>query len=416
MKKLIGLVAVILVILVGILGYKVVYKVSPRDFITRDTRVIYANESINNKDFSPILSLIDDKGMRENIESNLKNLKYVSKFYIFSDKEFYELDEKSFTGVLDTGYWYYLILKDLNEYFNLVDDIYVMKSEVKNRYFSNLKGDIYLKPYKGVFILSLGEKNLKDFIAKDGKYLYNKEIEDTLDTERDNLFGTFIYNNSGTDFYGVNLLTNSATMKNGIVVSQGEIILNEKESTIFKSTKEDRELVKYLDRNTLYLSVDDFSKLDRFIFNPFVVGSNVDSRAILAFWKNLLGIDVEEMLKEIDGEIIFNLEDNSFMISLKESAPEIRKVVNMLKDDSSAFYTSIPLEERDGILTIGNREFKKNTKPIILDRGTFIHGDFDLGPIFDMGGIKSSIQGSGRKIKVSTEIPSEDFKRLLNIY
>ena len=40
MKKIIGFIAVVVLILGIFLGYKVVYKASPRDFITKDTRII----------------------------------------------------------------------------------------------------------------------------------------------------------------------------------------------------------------------------------------------------------------------------------------------------------------------------------------------------------------------------------------
>ena len=181
----------------------------------------------------------------------MENLKYISKFYIFSDKEFYDISEKTFTGVVDTGYWYFLILKNLGKYFELKDDIYVLKNEYKEKYLGNVQGDLYLKNYKGLFIFSFGEKNLKDFIAKDGKYLYNKEIEDAIDIKRDNLLGTFIYNNSGTDFYGVNLIINSSTIENNKMISESEIIIDDKESEIFKNSKGNRELIKYLDKNDI---------------------------------------------------------------------------------------------------------------------------------------------------------------------
>ena len=71
MKKIVGVVGVIVVILGVIFGYKIVYKASPRDFITKDTRLIYANEGINNKDFLPVLSLIDDPEMKEKLNSNI---------------------------------------------------------------------------------------------------------------------------------------------------------------------------------------------------------------------------------------------------------------------------------------------------------------------------------------------------------
>ena len=58
MKKLVGLIVFIAIILGGILGYKVVYKASPRDFITKETRIIYENEGINTKNFTQLLSLL----------------------------------------------------------------------------------------------------------------------------------------------------------------------------------------------------------------------------------------------------------------------------------------------------------------------------------------------------------------------
>lgn len=414
MKKIVAVIGVMIVVLLGaIFGYKTLYKVSPRDFITQDTRVIYANEGINSKDFTPVLNLIDDGKLKEEITSNLKNLKYISKFYMLADKEFYQLDERSFVGVVDTGYWYFLALKEIEKYFELDNGIYVMKKDMREKYFPNVDRDIFMKNYRGLFLFSMGEKNLKDFIAKDKKYIYNKEIENTLDINRENLFGTLIYNNSGTDFYGINFLTSSATLKDGKVVSTGEIILDEKEIENLKTTKENRELLKYIDNNTIYIAVDDFSKLDKFIFNPFLMGGNIDGKAVMALWKNLLGIDIDEMLKEIDGEVLIDIERNSFMIKLKEEAPEIRRVMNMLKDKNSAFYSEIAIEERDGTLIIGDGKFKENTKFNSVGKNVFIYGKIDSSKITEFEGIESSIIGEENRVNMRTEIPMEIFKKLL---
>lgn len=416
MKKIIGIIVVIAVVLGGIFGYKVVYKASPRDFITKETRLIYANEGINTKDFTPVLSLINDEEKKEELSSQLKNLKYISKFYIFSDKEFYDLDEKSFTGVIDAGYWYFLILKDIDKYFNSTEDMYVLKKEYKDKYFNNLQPDLFMKNYKGLFIFSFGQKNLKDFIAKDGKYLYNKEIEDNLDIKRDRLLGTFIYNNSGTDFYGTKLLVNSGTIENNEVISEAEIITDEKDSEIFKSTKEKKELVKYLQKNDIYFSVDDFSKMDRIIFNPMVVGANVDSKAILALWKNLLGIDIEEILKEIDGEVLYRVNEQAFMIKIKDEAPEIKRVLAMLNDENSSFYTGYKFEEKDGIVKIGESTFEENLKPFNIEKGTFIYGEIDSPELMGFDGMKIFIHGENQKINMKVSIPVEVFREMIEEY
>lgn len=416
MKKIIGFIAVVVLILGIFLGYKVVYKASPRDFITKDTRIIYANEGINTKNFAPLLSLIEDEEEKKELSSEMENLKYISKFYIFSDKEFYDISEKTFTGVVDTGYWYFLILKNLGKYFELKDDIYVLKNEYKEKYLGNAQGDLYLKNYKGLFIFSFGEKNLKDFIAKDGKYLYNKEIEDAIDIKRDNLLGTFIYNNSGTDFYGVNLIINSSTIENNKMISESEIIIDDKESEIFKNSKGNRELIKYLDKNDIYVSVDDFSKLDRVIFNPLVIGADMDSKAIFSLWKNILGIDIEEILKEIDGEVLYKLDEQSFMVKIKDEAPEIRRVLTMLTNENTSFYLGNKFEEKDGIIRIGESNFEENKNSFNISKDTFIYGEIDSPKVIGFEGIEAKIQGENKKVNMKVTIPVEVLKEITREY
>lgn len=416
MKKIIGFIAVVVLILGIFLGYKVVYKASPRDFITKDTRIIYANEGINTKNFTSLLSLIEDEDEKKELSSEMENLKYISKFYIFSDKEFYDISEKTFTGVVDTGYWYFLILKNLGKYFELKDDIYVLKNEYKEKYLGNVQGDLYLKNYKGLFIFSFGEKNLKDFIAKDGKYLYNKEIEDAIDIKRDNLLGTFIYNNSGTDFYGVNLIINSSTIENNKMISESEIIIDDKESEIFKNSKGNRELIKYLDKNDIYVSVDDFSKLDRVIFYPLVIGADMDSKAIFSLWKNILGIDIEEILKEIDGEVLYKLDEQSFMVKIKDEAPEIRRVLTMLTNENTSFYLGNKFEEKDGIIRIGESNFEENKNSFNISKDTFIYGEIDSPKVMGFEGIEAKIQGENKKVNMKVTIPVEVLKEITREY
>ena len=416
MKKIIGFIAVVVLILGIFLGYKVVYKASPRDFITKDTRIIYANEGINTKNFTPLLSLIEDEDEKKELSSEMENLKYISKFYIFSDKEFYDISEKTFTGVVETGYWYFLILKNLGKYFELKDDIYVLKNEYKEKYLGNVQGDLYLKNYKGLFIFSFGEKNLKDFIAKDGKYLYNKEIEDAIDIKRDNLLGTFIYNNSGTDFYGVNLIINSSTIENNKMISESEIIIDDKESEIFKNSKGNRELIKYLDKNDIYVSVDDFSKLDRVIFYPLVIGADMDSKAIFSLWKNILGIDIEEILKEIDGEVLYKLDEQSFMVKIKDEAPEIRRILTMLTNENTSFYLGNKFEEKDGIIRIGESNFEENKNSFNISKDTFIYGEIDSPKVMGFEGIEAKIQGENKKVNMKVTIPVEVLKEITREY
>lgn len=412
MKKIVGFIAVVVLILGIFLGYKVVYKASPRDFITKETKIIYANEGISSKNFTLLLELFDKEKV-SGLNSEISNLKYISKFYVFSDKEFYAINEKSFTVVVDTGYWYFFLLKNLGRYFELKDDLYVLKREYKDKYLPKLKTDLFMKNYKGLFIFSLGEKNLKDFMVKDKKYLYNKEIEERLDLQRDNLLGTFIYNNTEVDFYGLDYLINSVDIKDGKLISDIELVLDKEKNEIFKNNKNERELLKYFGKNNIYFSVNDFSKLDKLLFNPFVTGVNIDIKSILILWKNLLGIDIEKILKEIDGEVLYRVDENSFMIKIKDEAPEIEKVLKMLGDENSAFYIGRKIEKKDGIVIIGDSKFDERTKVVALSDETFVYGKLESFEFMGFEGVEATIHGEDQNVKIKLIIPVEEFKKMV---
>lgn len=412
MKKIVGFIAVVVLILGIFLGYKVVYKASPRDFITKETKIIYANEGISSKNFTLLLELFDKEKV-SGLNSEISNLKYISKFYVFSDKEFYAINEKSFTVVVDTGYWYFFLLKNLGRYFELKDDLYVLKREYKDKYLPKLKTDLFMKNYKGLFIFSLGEKNLKDFMVKDKKYLYNKEIEERLDLQRDNLLGTFIYNNTEVEFYGLDYLINSVDIKDGKLISDIELVLDKEKNEIFKNNKNERELLKYFGKNNIYFSVNDFSKLDKLLFNPFVTGVNIDIKSILILWKNLLGIDIEKILKEIDGEVLYRVDENSFMIKIKDEVPEIEKVLKMLGDENSAFYIGRKIEKKDGIVIIGDSKFDERTKVVALSDETFVYGKLESFEFMGFEGVEATIHGEDQNVKIKLIIPVEEFKKMV---
>lgn len=417
MKKVIGIIlTIVLIFLGGTLGYNLLYKSTPRDFITEDTRIVYANENIKNKDFTPILYLLDDDEIKDKVKKDIKNLRYLSKFYLFSDKEFYEISEKSFVAVVDPGYWYFAALKNVNKYFYYENNIYILKNEYRDKYLPEIKSDIFMKNYRGLFIVSLGEKNIKDFIAKDRKSLYNKEMERELDMSSNNLFGTLVYNNKGNDFYGLELLSASVDLNRDRAFSTDKIYINEKESEILKTDTVKRELTKYVKKNDIYFSVNDFSKLDKIIFNSLITGTDVDSKTMLSIWKSIFGIDIEEILKEIDGEIIFRPRESAVMVKLKENTPEISRLLSLLKDENSAFFTENAIELNGNILKIGNSKFEENSNPYKISAETFCFGEITSEEFIDIQGIEGTVRGESQIITIESEMSIDILKKLINEY
>lgn len=418
MKKILGVVIVVAVILIGLLGYKFAYKASPRDFITKDTKLIYANEGLATKDFKQLSQFIEDEAKKKEFEENLKKIKYVSKLYVFSDRELYQINDKNVVIVVDSGYAYPFYMTQISKYFDpFKDGIFVMKKNIEEKY-SDQINDVYMYPYRGLFILSMKPKNIKEFIDKKNDYLYDKEIEGYIDDHRDNLLGVLLYNNSDETFYGIQYLTITGTVNKDKLELQQRFVLDNKAANKYKSTIENRELAKYIENNDVYLSPDDFSKMDNLIFNPYVIGQGFDKGSILRLWRGIFNIDLTEMLREIDGEaIIRNTQYGvSGIIKMKKDHPETDSFLELLKAQSGLLNLGKELNFKDNMLIIGEDTFKEQAKMYNIPKGTFLFGDMDIAPILQLPDLRVKILGKGNEIKVDVEMSAATIKEIERRY
>lgn len=401
----------VVVIFVGFLaGYRFGYKVSPRDFIAEDTKIIYANESISDKDFKGIMPLISAAGKEVDYKKLEEIKKYISKIYAFSDSDFYNKDIKS-AVVVDTGYWYFFILKDSVKYFDKDGEFYRLKSKYMEKY--GLKKDVYMSFHRGLVIFSENKLVLKKIINKKGTY--NAKIENIIDETRDNLLGTLIYNNTKTKDLGIEIISLTGTVDKNIVKLQGKITGDKDVFTAFNEQPEERKLLKYAGKNILYLSMKDFSNLEKLIFNSYTLGNNKD--LILAMWQGFIGAKPSELLREIDGEIIADSNNATVMIPLKD-AEKVRKALNIFRtEDGYRISNRARLFFKDeNTLIYGKDSFVENTQPAALVRGQFLYGSLDIYSNFgieELKGTDLSITGIGSEITFEAETDSKNIERLL---
>lgn len=401
----------VVVIFVGFLaGYRFGYKVSPRDFIAEDTKIIYANESISDKDFKGIMPLISAAGKEVDYKKLEEIKKYISKIYAFSDSDFYNKDIKS-AVVVDTGYWYFFILKDSVKYFDKDGEFYRLKSKYIEKY--GLKKDVYMSFHRGLVIFSENKLVLKKIINKKGTY--NAKIENIIDETRDNLLGTLIYNNTKTKDLGIEIISLTGTVDKNIVKLQGKITGDKDVFTAFNEQPEERKLLKYAGKNILYLSMKDFSNLEKLIFNSYTLGNNKD--LILAMWQGFIGAKPSELLREIDGEIIADSNNATVMIPLKD-AEKVRKALNIFRtEDGYRISNRARLFFKDeNTLIYGKDSFVENTQPAALVRGQFLYGSLDIYSNFgieELKGTDLNITGIGSEITFEAETDSKNIERLL---
>lgn len=421
MRKIVGVITTIIsLILVVLLGYKFVYKVSPREFITKDTRIIYANEGVNNKNFLQLLPFIGEKKDLKSFEKNIKKIKKISKIYLFSNKEFYEVGKRNVVVVIDPGYAYPIYLTKINNYFELVrDNIFRMKTEARENLLGDVKDDVYMLPYRGIFIFSLKSGLLKEFVENEKKYMYDKEIENYLDENRDNLLGTVIYNNKGVDFYGIDFLTITGTVKNDLLNIEQRLILDKETAEKYKSEKNERKLANYLEKGDIYIAPNDFSKLENLLFNPYITGQRVDKNTFLNIWKGIFDVDIEDILKEIDGEVLIrnNSKGISGMFRMKNEFPETRKLLNILNGENGILGLKKQIEVQDeNIIIVGENNFVEKVKTYSLPKGTFLFGDVDISEILRVPDLEVKILGQNNEIKVDVEMSAETLREIERRY
>lgn len=407
MKKLYGLFILLIIIAGGILGFNYIYKLSPRDFISDDTIMVYAlQKKISPEKYAEQVEIEKDLGNKFDIKKVEEINKYISQFYVVADGTLLT-GEVGAVGIVDTGLWYPFAIKESTKYFDKDGEFYKLKDEYK----AELKNvelfskeeikDIYAVFHRGQIILSENKIFLKKFIEK--KSSYNAKIEEILDKNKDSELGVLVYNNAKYPATGVEAV--SATWD-----------INKKEGKVdikvygvpevfagFDLQPKERKILKYVDRNKLYISMENFTNLENLIFNKFIFGNK---EAITMMWQGMFGITPQEILQDIDGEVILDFQNESAMIPFKTDK-NLLKLQNLL----GIFNENVTL--KGNTLIYGKDTFVENQAPYTVTDKQFITGELDLyaiKKIKDLDGIILNVKGIGNEIDIVVTIPYEKIK------
>ena len=153
--------------------------------------------------------------------------------------------------------------------------------------------------------------------------------------------------------------------------------------------------------------MENFENLEKLIFNKYIFGNK---EAITMMWQGMFGITPQEILQEIDGEIILDLEKESAMIPFKTD-----KNLSKLQDLLKIFNENVTL--KGNVLIYGYDIFKENSSPYVVEDKQFINGEFDLSVISkakDLAGVDLKVKGIGNEIDIEVTIPYEKLKNEIN--
>lgn len=411
MKKIkVGISITLFSILLGIFTYKFIYKISPRDFLGENIALAYVNENISEKKLKDLQKITEGTVVEKNIKEIEKIKKYLKGIYIFTETQLFE-KYKEAIGVIDTGFWYPLILKDIGLYFEKTPFFYVLKDEYKEKYTQGK--NIYMIPYRGQFIFSLQPELIKKFDGKE--YVGSKDLERIMDKEKENRLGIFLYNGKKDKTF--NITTAYVTGK--LEKEKLKFYLwqeNPKENAGYTiQGRKHRNFAEYIKPNFLYFSVSHPEEMEDVILKS--LGRNNSNKIFMPFLQGFLGIKFSDIIKEIDGEILFDIKNKNAFFSLKE-AKKIGRTFRYFGEDNVIKIGENQLVLEEKYLAYGTEKLQKGNIEKEFTPHNFLYLKLDFEALEKEGLDKGIIEINGyaerRNAHLYADADKEAVKTLIN--
>uniref|UniRef100_UPI0035653483 hypothetical protein n=1 Tax=Ilyobacter sp. TaxID=3100343 RepID=UPI0035653483 len=299
-------------VLVLLAGYKYIYHIPGKKFLVKDTRAVYVNENFNRKKIKPLQELLVKIGKEDQIEELKKEKKYIKNIYILYFGSIELLDEHK-VGVLDPGLMYPLFKSRLGKYFDKSGDYYLLKEKYRDKYSSGK--EVFLKGYRGYFLISDSKEDLEGVLSGIGET--NENILALKKRGKSNIFGKILLDASGTkgELWGVKGSVLTGNYESGKVYADNKIVGEGGVIDLFKNQPQERKMEKYLGENRVYISSGDFGKAAKI----FTASIPKEQRVLFDLWESFSGGSIEAFLGDIDGEIVGDIENNQWIIPLKDT-------------------------------------------------------------------------------------------------
>lgn len=392
MKKVVGLIVSLIVTLSLIIGgFELYYKASVENFVNERSTIIYCNKNINSEILHKLSELVEVDISKENgIVKNIKDILFVSQNKIYEEN-------KSGVFVLDLGKYYPIAILEINKYFNKGKNGYYILKKENEKYLKKLiKNDekIYLKNYRGLFVLGKDEKEIEKIIKLSSTK--KSKVKNILKERVKYRLGTILINQGRERYLGMDMLVLSGDLKNEEIINIDGNIYGE--NTFFQELKpqpERRILLSYLGNNNLYISTKNINKLDTFIFR--MLSMRLSNFEIADLFQNFFVVEREDIFKKLNGEIILDIEKGNYLFGFKEI-----KNKEQLKD-SLGKIKNVSIKENylgNNFLLIGNDVFKLKKSDEKMEKNQVITGKFTYKYMI----INSKAYVEEEKLKIKAEL------------
>lgn len=397
-KRIVFFIVAAMVIL--FLGFNFVYKEKNENFFKEGVKQVYINKGIKSHDYSFI-----KKEMIENEKEDLwKRIdlgrKLLKDVYVFS---FGSLNNKlsSEVMVVDTGIGFLGIRAKVTDYFdeyNEKEEIFILKENKKPK---SLQGiDIYLKPYRGYFVVATSDKMINFFLE-----MPKAENSNTVDLDKkskNGILGKVVMDLSNEGLFkalGINGAVTGIDIKNEKLRVSNEFYGEGFLRRSLEEQPEERKYESYAGRDRIYISGNNLGSSIAMVVKG--IQSNELENLNIIF--NMLGLTMEDLFNQIDGEIIVDMERSSGIIPLK-STKNIRSVFRLLGQNNRIKYGNQEMVLDGDLLKIGNIE--KTEDNLKIEKENFLYGDISMN-LYDSSftdGARGILSGKATKKTILMEL------------
>lgn len=329
MKKLVGILTSLVALLLLFLGgFNFFYKVDGKDFIKKNTVLVFFNNNTkeDNEKANNLYRKIIDSCTDENLKNRLK-LEYENieknnwKYENIKTTVVVNMDTKISKGaIVDPGYKYFLFLTKINKYFTKLDSgIYKLKEDILPSSYQLPKINIYLKPYRGVFVVAFSEEDIFELINSTNFKTKNEEIITLLDKNKSKDIG--ICTVEDIPFLkelktGIKTLLWMGDFKGNNKIDSKFIVFFDKKEVDLKPFEGERVLDKNVDVNDLYISFENMDIIKKLIRKYKVYGGEYLEQEI----KEQLGrVTLDAVLADTK-EILMSVDKKSAILKLSENS------------------------------------------------------------------------------------------------
>ena len=409
LKNILGAVGLLVVLIVF---YLLTFQMSHEKLVIKETRSIVSVGDLDGKKMKSYYELYEKatKINSKEVKQYTKYIKGLDLIYYNDSTPENQVEDKEIM-VINIGWLYQIAKFKQGEYFDdLGKNYFSLKDIYQNQLFEKygVEKKIYMTNYKGYYFISDDVMKLSDYMRLLVKKEVNKNITSKMNGDT---LGEAVIDLDDV-VKGLTALKINLNYEKNELTLNGYIYGDIELSKHFEGLdSKDRKFIKYMGKDRIYITNQNFGELTTFIRGSI----DSDMNSMLSLIKMFTGKDLEDYMKQIDGELVYDYLSDQLILPVKETKDFIN-LLNILAQKNGDNYilsNGSIVEIKDNVIYYNGRMLEGDITP---KKDEFINGSINLGLYNSkLKGLYINIGGKIDKERVKVRATIKD-DELIEIY